>query len=78
MLYILLDHVWDQTGALSEIEVDYNSFFIRCTSGTVTIKLNGTAITLDTYEYIDENVIDGKTFEVSGTGSWKGYLRGII
>ena len=74
--YVILNKVWDQTGPLAEQEVNYGGVFVYCSSGSITIIINGQEFVVPETEVFDEGVINGKTFEVTGTGSWKGFLRG--
>jgi hypothetical protein len=75
---ILLPHVWDQVGALSEVSADFNGVCLYCYNGSITAIINGTSFEIKAGEALDEGVINGETFEVTGTGVWKGFLRGII
>jgi len=74
--YIILHRVWDQVGALSEVEEEYAGVQIYCSLGTINIIINNASLTLNEGESLDEGVVRGKTFSITGTGTWKGFLRG--
>ncbi len=47
------------------------------TAGNITLKFEKFDILLKADEVFDEMVPKQTTFEVQGTGTWHGYLRGV-
>lgn len=76
--YVMLSNVYDQVGALSEVSTRFQGAFVNCSSGSITVIVNGVSFALTSGEVLDENFLNGKTFEVTGTGTWKGFLRGVM
>ena len=73
----LLDNVYNQTGALSAVSVDFSAVYVECLSGTIVAVINGVNIPLDASQgpnVLDVEVQGGTTFEVTGTGRWSGVL----
>lgn len=78
MDYIQLQYKWDQAGPLAQITTVYTGCSMFCSVGTINVLINGVSFGLGANEFLDDNFADAKTFEVEGTGTWKGYLRGRL
>ena len=74
--YVILDKVYDQVGALSQVTTAFDGVQVYCSLGAVVIIINGVSFNLAVGETFDESVVGGQTFQVTGTGTWKGFLRG--
>lgn len=74
--YALTGYVFDQAGPLAEIQTSFGGISVFCSAGTINVVVNGVSFGLSVDEYIDENFV-GHTFEVEGTGTWRGYLKGV-
>lgn len=74
--YINLNYVYDQVGALAEVTANFDGISIKNTLGDIVVIINGVSLALAVGEVLDESVLNGITFQVTGTGTWKGFLRG--
>lgn len=74
--YINLSYVWSQVGALAKVTAKFDGVSIKNTLGDIVVIINGTSFALAVGEVLDEGILNGLTFQVTGTGTWKGFLRG--
>ncbi len=76
--YLLENCVWaERSTPLPQIDVKYDGIYILCYEGSITLKFEKFDILLKADEVFDEMVPKQTTFEVQGTGTWHGYLRGV-
>lgn len=74
--YVNTNNVYSQIGPLAEITTPFTSLFVQCTSGDIIVIVNGASFSLSSIVPILNEGFIGKTFEVTGTGTWHGFLRG--
>ena len=74
--YVIMYRVWNQVGPLAEVTETFSGVQVYCSLGEIYIIINGISFHLEIGEHFDEGIIDGRTFEITGTGTWKGFLRG--
>ena len=78
--YVMTNYVENSADLAYSGDTNFSSIYIFCTAGEIELTVEGMVFPVQAGEVFDEGFVGNKTFSVdavTGSGTWRGYTRGI-